>query len=179
MSFNQKVYDNFVRNFSSILREKTRNLEISKLIFLCIGTDRITGDAFGPLVGYKLEHIFKNEDNIKVIGTLNNIICMHNIEEIINNINNIYEEPLLIAIDAALSNKNNIGEIVVSKNKMNIGGSFGKSNIYVGDISIKGIVSKDLKKPRYNFRLLQNTSLNLIMSMADSVVQGIYDVINV
>ena len=159
MTYKEEVYDNFVRDFSLILREKTRDLELSKLIFLCIGTDRVIGDSFGPLVGYKLEKLYKNESNIKVIGTLQNIICMQNALGTIDKIYNTYEEPFIIVIDAALSNTNSIGIIVVSKNKMNIGASFRKKNIYVGDISIKGIVSKDLASPKCNFKLLQNTSL--------------------
>ena len=179
MTFKEEIYNNFVRDFSSILREKTNNLEISKLIFLCIGTDRVTGDSFGPLVGYKLKYLFKNEKRIEIIGSLDDIICRHNILNIINNIENMYDEPFLIAIDAAISNKTDIGRIVVSKDKMNVGSSLNNKSIYVGNISIKGIVSKDFHNPKYNFKLLQNTSLNLVMKMADSVVKGIYDVINV
>ena len=179
MLFKEEVYDNFVNDFASVLKEKTEGLKISKLIFLCIGTDRITGDSLGPLVGYKLKEIFKDEENIEVIGALDNIISMQNVIRIIDDINYTYEEPFLIAIDAALSSKSNIGKIIVSKDKMNIGCGLGKRNIYVGDISIKGIVSRDLRNPRYNFKVLQNTSLSLIMNMADIVAYGIFNVINV
>ena len=177
MGYQEEIYNSFVQDFSKILREKTKGLEISKLIFLCIGTDRVTGDSFGPLIGYKLKYLFNSEKNIEVLGSLDNIICRHNILKILEDIKNTYEVPFLI--DAAISNKNNIGKIIVSKNSMNIGSSLNKRNIYVGDISIKGIVSRNLNNPKYNFKLLQNTSLNLIMNMADLVVQGICDVINV
>lgn len=179
MTFNEEVYNNFVQDFSVALREKIRDLEISKLIFLCIGTDRITGDSFGPLVGYKLRYLFRGKKNAEVIGHLENIVCAHNISDIINNINNTYESPFLIAIDAAVSNKTEVGKIIVSKSGMNVGSGVNKRNIYVGNMSIKGIVSKDLRNPKYNFKLLQNTSLNLVMNMADCVAQGICDVINV
>lgn len=159
MTFKEEIYNNFVQDFSIVLREKIKDLEISKLIFLCIGTDRVIGDSFGPLVGYKLKYLFKDEQNIKVIGTLNNIICTHNISKIIKDINNTYPESFLIAIDAALSNKNNIGKIVVSNNSINVGSGLNKSNIYVGDMSIKGIVSRRLSNPKHNFKLLQNTPL--------------------
>lgn len=179
MTFKEELYNNFIQDFSIVFRDKIKDLEISKLIFLCIGTDRVIGDSFGPLVGYKLEYLFKEEENIRVIGTLDNIICTHNISGIISNINSTYQDSFLIAIDAALSNRNNIGKIVVSKNSLNVGSSFNKGNIYVGDMSIKGIISKNLNNPKYNFKLLQNTPLNLVMSMADVVVKGICDVINV
>ena len=44
---------------------------------------------------------------------------------------------------------------------MNVGSGISRRNIYVGDMSIKGIVSKDLRNPKYNFKLLQNTSLRI------------------
>ncbi len=179
MSFKEEIYNNFVQDFSIILREKTKDLEISKLIFLCIGTDRVIGDSFGPLVGYKLKYLFNDEEKIEVIGDLGNTICLHNISKIINNIKSKYEEAFLIAIDAAISDKMDIGKIVVSKNCINVGKAFNRKNIYVGDMSIKGIVSKDLKYSKYNFKLLQNASLNLIMNMADVVAQGICNTINV
>lgn len=179
MILKEEIYNNFIYDFSKILRGKIQDIEISKLIFLCIGTDRITGDSYGPLVGYKLKHLFKNEENIKVIGDLNNIVTANNIERIIYNINNTYETSFVIAIDAAISKKNNIGKIIVSEQKMNIGSGLNKKDMYVGDVSIKGIVAKDLKRPQYNFKLLQNTPLGLIMNMAECTAYGIYNVINV
>lgn len=179
MTFKEELYNNFVQDFSIVLREKIRDLEISKLIFLCIGTDRVIGDSFGPLVGYKLQYLYKDEENIKVIGNLNNIICTHNILKIISEINNKYPDSFLIAIDAALSNTNNIGKVIVSKNSINVASGLDRKSIYVGDVSIKGVVSKNFNNPKYNFKLLQNTPLNLIMNMADAVAEGIDTVINV
>lgn len=49
-----------------ILREcKKKETEI---LFLCIGTDRSTGDSLGPLIGYKLRE--KGMKNARVLGTL-------------------------------------------------------------------------------------------------------------
>lgn len=92
---------------------------------------------------------------------MENIVCAHNILKIVNDIKNTYEDSFVIAIDAALSNKSPIGKIIVSKTGMNVGSGVNRKNIYVGDISIKGIVSKNLKNPKYNFKLLQNTSLRI------------------
>ncbi|MDO5555367.1 MAG: spore protease YyaC [Clostridia bacterium] len=179
MAFKEEIYNNFVQDFSIILRQKIIDLEISNLIFLCIGTDRIIGDSFGPLVGYKLKYLFRKEKNIKVIGHLENTVSSYNIIKVIDYINNKYKNYFLIAIDAALSNKTELGKIIVSKNALNVGSGFNKNKLYVGNMSIKGIVSKDLKNAKHNFKILQNTPLNLIMTMADCVAQGICDVINV
>lgn len=108
-----------------------------------------------------MKKLFRQEENIKVIGHLENIICAHNILKIVDDIKNTYKDSFVIAIDAALSNKNQIGKIVVSRKKINVGSGINRKNIYVGDMSIKGIVSKDLKNPKYNFKLLQNTPLRI------------------
>ena len=158
----EEVYNDFVCDFSNNLRQKIQDVEISKLVFLCIGTNRVIGDCFGPLVGYKLKNFFRGNNNI------------YDIQEKLQK-----ENSFVIAIDAALSSKNNIGKILVSKEKLAIGNSLNKKNICLGDISIKGIVAKDLKKPIHNFRILQNTSLGLVMDMADCVSQGISNVLNV
>ena len=105
--------------------------------------------------------MFRQEENIKIIGSLESIVCVHNILKIIDDIKKIYKDSFVIAIDAAVSKKCEIGQIVVSKNSMLVGSGIGRKNIYVGDMSIKGIVNKDLRNPKYNFRLLQNTSLRI------------------
>ena len=90
------------------------------------------------------------------------------------------ENSFVIAIDAALScNSNRIGKIIVNQNKMNVGNSMNKKQLYIGDISIKGIVGKDFKNSRNNFNALQNMPLNIIIDMAECVSTGIYNVINV
>lgn len=97
----------------------------------------------------------------------------------IRGIKNKYKNPFIIAIDAAISNKKNVGKIVVENNGMYLGKALNKNINYIGDLSIKGIVSQNVNVPQYNFRLLQNTSLNLVMNMADVVSNGIYNVINI
>lgn len=178
MAFKEEMYNNFVCDFSSNLKQKIKDMEISKLVFLCIGTNRVIGDCFGPLVGYKLKSFLRGEENIEVIGDIENTVSFQNIARIIAKIQE--EEAFVIAIDAALSQSNNkIGKIVVNQNKMNVGNCINKKALYIGDISIKGIVARDCKNSKYNFKTLQNIPLNIIMDMADCVSTGIYHVINV
>ncbi len=177
MTFKEEIYNNFVCDFSNNLRQKIQDIEISKLIFLCIGTNRVIGDCFGPLVGSKLKHYFSQEENVEVIGDIENIVSLKNVYSIINQIQE--QEAFVIAIDAALSCNNKIGTIIVNQNKMNIGSGINKRNLYIGDISIKGIVAKDFKNPKHNFNTLQNMPLSVIIDMAECVSTGIYNVINV
>lgn len=172
------VYNDFVNDFSSKLYNLKKDSPISDYIFLCVGSDKITGDAFGPLVGDRLQGLLKNSyNNIKIVGTLENPISGINLNKEVEKIYHTYANPCIIAIDAALSAKEDIGTIVVTNSKMKFGKGTNKKMLEVGDISIKGIVAKDYKIPRYNFSQLQNTSLSIVIRLANITSDGIYNVI--
>lgn len=172
------IYNNFVNDFSTKIYNLRNDKVFSDYIFLCVGSDKITGDAFGPLVGGKLESLFKNlYNNIKVIGTLENPVSGNNLNKEVEKIYNMYENPCVIAIDAALSVKNDIGKIIVTNSKMKFGKGTNKKMLEIGDISIKGVVARDHKIPKYNFSELQNTSLNIVIKLANITSEGIYNVI--
>lgn len=175
----EKEYDNFVHNLTVNLEKAVHGREIFDIVILCIGTDRVTGDSFGPLVGHKLEEMYKDSEKVHVIGTLSKPVVANNINTIIREINYKFKYPFIIAIDSAVANKSNIGKIVVSNKSMNLGRGLNKRIISIGNMSIKGIVSKDLGSAKNNFILLQNIPLNLVMNMAETVATGIYNVINV
>ena len=73
------------------------------LIFLCIGSDRATGDCFGPLVGEALsQKISRRISGIAVYGTLKNPVHALNLENTINEIYQKHSNPYIVAIDASL-----------------------------------------------------------------------------
>ena len=110
----EERYKNFVNDFSNILYANTNGRCFSEIICLCIGSDRATGDTFGPLVGDKLNCLFKDNECVKVIGTLNNTVNSNNIRDVMQNIEDTYENPFIIAVDSAMSNYRSPGEIIVS-----------------------------------------------------------------
>lgn len=172
------VKEKFVENFDIAFNKIRKNKEYDEIIFLCVGTDRITGDCFGPLVGTKLNCLLEkhNYSNINIYGNLEKNISYTNVENILKDINN---KGILIVVDSALSKKDNIGQIFIKNGKTTLGRGLGKSKIEIGDISIKAVIAKDSKIPTYNFKLLQNISLNSVMNMADVVANGIYEVIKI
>lgn len=171
--------EKFINDFGSKLYRQKREENYEELLFLCIGTDKITGDCFGPLVGTKLIENLKeyNIFNINIYGSLENPINYENINEKLNIIDKYHKNACIIVIDAALSKKENIGNIYVTSEKTMLGNVLNKNKYEIGDISIKAVVGRDLKIPKYNFLTLQNISLNMIMKMADIVAEGICDVI--
>lgn len=174
---NQNIkYNKFICDFHKSLDEIRDNY--TELVFLCIGTDKMTGDCFGPLVGNYIKNAIKqNIISCKVYGDLENPLVFSNIEKILKKINNTYKKPFIIAIDAALSKQKKIGEIIVKKGGIKFGFALSKEKGEIGDISIKAIVGENYKKVDKNMQLLQSTSLNLVMNLAIIVSDGIIEVL--
>lgn len=153
---------------------KLENLfkENKTIIFLCIGTDRVSGDALGPLVGYKLKNMHKN--NVFVYGTLENPVHSCNLVQILNKIYENFSNPYIIAIDACLGSVQNIGKVFIEDKPLSPGLAVNKNLPQVGDMSITGVVNIC---GYLEFMVLQNTRLFTVMSLADCISNGISNAI--
>ncbi|ACD54097.1 UNVERIFIED_ORG: spore protease YyaC [Clostridium botulinum] len=158
-----KICDYLLSELKPILDEK-RNI-----VFLCIGTDRSTGDCLGPLIGYKLQ--FLSYDNIHICGNLKNPIHSKNLVQRIDEINLKFNNPFIIAIDSCLGKINNIGKIFIDKKPLYPGKALNKDLPAVGDISITGIVNIS---SNFDFLVLQNTRLYTVSMIADIISKAIY-----
>lgn len=143
-----------------------------EIVFVCIGTDRCTGDSLGPLVGYKLKTFFKNLSklNIFIYGSLESPVHAKNLVSILDKIKESFKDPYIIAIDSCLGSINNIGKIFISKTPVYPGLAINKDLPPVGNISITGIVNIS---GNYKFIILQNTRLFTVMSLADCISNGL------
>lgn len=139
------------------------------VVFMCIGTDRSTGDSLGPLVGTFLEE--RDISPFYVYGTLDNPIHAVNLKDKINEITNIHHNPFIIAIDACLGRLKNIGIIQIGKGPVKPGAGVNKELPEVGDYHITGIVNVS---GFMEYFVLQNTRLNLVLKMAKVISDGIY-----
>ena len=74
-----------------------------ELVFLCIGSDRITGDSLGPLIGYQLSPYCSRV--FHVYGTLDDPVHALNLPDRISYIHSRHPEALLVAIDASLGSR--------------------------------------------------------------------------
>lgn len=137
-------------------------------VFLCIGTDRMTGDCLGPLVGHKLKRHCGS--SLPLFGTLEHPVHALNLEYTLSLIRHQYDDPFLIAIDAALGLPGHIGRIGLSHEALNPGEGLRKELPPVGDLSITGIVASCHGDTSL---LLQNTRLHLVNELADFIVSGL------
>lgn len=135
----------------------------SELTFLCIGTDRSTGDSLGPWVGTMLTD--KGFD--RVIGTLEKPCDADRLPEVITSLR---PGEIVVAIDACLGRPENVGRFVVSEGPLQPAKSVGRAFAPVGAYSIAAIVNANGPKPYWT---LQTTSLHHVLRMARQIVDAI------
>jgi putative sporulation protein YyaC len=140
------------------------------IVFVCIGTDRSTGDSLGPLIGTLLEE--KPISPFFVYGTLENPIHAINLKEQLDSIYKIHSNPFIIAIDACLGRLKSVGFIQIAEGPLKPGAGVNKDLPEVGDIHITGIVNVS---GFMEFFVLQNTRLNLVLKMAKTIANSIYE----
>lgn len=142
--------------FFSEIRERHKPEEVT---FLCIGTDRSTGDSLGPLTGSRLvEYGFPH-----VIGTLP---APCDADNLTRRIAGIADGQLIIAIDACLGPHAAVGFYYVSREPLYPAKSVGLSLPAVGHYSLAAVVDVNGPKP---YRTLQTTPLHRVMGMAGAI----------
>ena len=165
------------QHFEKELEYSMKELEkgFSHLIFLCVGTDLILGDSIGPIIGTKLKKL--ENEYIKIFGTLSKTLNFNNARNEINNIYLNYQNPYIITIDAALSNFNEVGDIVLDKGFIKIGKALEKSICFYSNTNIKCVVGNNVCM-KENLNQLKNIEEQEIYSMANIVYNGIKKVLN-
>lgn len=137
-------------------------------VFVCIGSDRVTGDSLGPMIGSWLKKRYRS--NIHVYGTLDLPVHALNLDEIIAHIHSIHQNHPVIAIDASLGTKEHQGYITVGRGSISPGAGVNKSLTDVGDMFITGIVGMS---GRFSHISLQTARLSQIISIAEQIAGGI------
>ncbi|ASA22576.1 spore protease YyaC [Paenibacillus donghaensis] len=149
--------------FEAIRHVIDKDIYNEDIVFVCIGTDRSTGDSLGPMVGTMLEQL--GFDN--VLGTIHNPVHAVNLKE---KVDSIPLDKTIIAIDACLGNSSSVGVIEVFKGGISPGAGVGKDLGRVGDYSISGIVNVG---GYMEYFVLQNTRLSLVMDMANQIANAL------
>jgi len=153
-----RLYDHFIRVPSR-----------RQIVFVCIGTDRSTGDSLGPLVGTHLKKLPYSDLN--VFGTLEEPVHAMNLSETVENIDAIFHDPYVVAVDACLGQVSSIGSITVADGPVKPGAGVQKQLTPVGDMHITGIVNVG---GFMEYFVLQNTRLSLVMAMSETIARSLF-----
>jgi putative sporulation protein YyaC len=130
-------------------------------IVVCIGTDRSTGDALGPLTGTFLSEM--KPKHLSVYGTLHEPIHAMNLHDSINEIKAKHRHPFMIAVDACLGRRSSIGQLILDNGPLKPGAAFNKKLEPIGDLQLTGVVNMS---GFMEHTILQNTRLSLVTDMA-------------
>ena len=165
----EREIENFALQLYSMIGEEMETGKWRGVLFLCIGTDRSTGDSLGPLIGYKLKG--RRMRNAKVIGTLEKPVHAMNLEEYLNLVKIKYPDYLTVAVDASVGNTEHIGYVTLGKGPLKPGLGVSKELMEVGDLFITGIVGSC---GSHDPIMLQSIRLSVVMRLADCISESIY-----
>lgn len=196
------THPNAKRQFCLALRNKLLSVDSGRtLIFLCIGSDRATGDSLGPLVGQRLSlwlpHVSSRPETSSsqtpwrlsdpgispcchqktaVYGTIRQTIHAGNLANTLTDLHNRFENPYIVAIDASLGIPEHIGLVTLGSGSLRPG--IGVSHVLpeAGDIHITGIVNHSTHN---NHQTLQTTHLSTVMELASFIAEGILEALHV
>lgn len=164
---NQTTLYHLYKNLSNFIYELNPDNERS-LVFLCIGTDRSTGDSLGPLVG---THLQSMSSRTNIFGTLSDPVHAVNLNDKLQHINELFKNPLIIAIDASLGKSSQIGYINLRQGSLKPGAGINKDLPAVGDCAITGVVNSG---GCLEHLVLQNTRLAIVYGMSKIIARSIF-----
>lgn len=131
-----------------------------EIVVVCIGTDRVSGDSLGPLVGTLLTEECRHA---KVYGTLRDPVHAQNLSDTIAEVKGNHPEAFVIAVDACLGRAANVEKIAFLNTPLKPGMGVNKDLPEVGHVNIQGIVNVGGFLPQL---VIQNTRMNTIYNMA-------------
>ncbi|SDJ56193.1 spore protease YyaC [Salimicrobium halophilum] len=140
-----------------------------EIVIACVGTDRSTGDSYGPFVGSMLEE--QGEGSFHVLGTIEEPLHAVNLEERIKEVKMKYRNPFIIAVDACLGSVSHIGSLTLAKGPLAPGAALKKDLPKVGDVHINGIVNV---QGFMEFAVLQNTRLKTVIDLSSATVSALH-----
>lgn len=140
-----------------------------QIVFVCIGTDRSTGDSLGPLIGTLLHK--HHYSGLHLFGTLDEPVHAMNLQETIAEIERLYDSPFIVAIDACLGQISSVGCITVAEGPVKPGAGVQKELPPLGHMHITGIVNVG---GFMEYFVLQNTRLSVVMRMSEIISRSIF-----
>ena len=137
-----------------------------ELVWVCVGTDRSTGDSLGPFVGTML-----TEAGVpNVYGTLDHPVHALNLAKTLERVEEAHPDACIVGIDACLGKAKSVGSMELRDGALEPGAGIGKVLPSVGDYNIIGVVDVE---GFMGHVAVQNTRLSLVIQLAKSITDFI------
>ena len=147
-----------MRDFSEYVFNLKRKIKVpkEKIIFVCIGSNKVIWDSIGPQVG----SIFKKKIGKQyVIGDVKSNICS---EKDLTEYYSKIKEKYIIAIDSALEKEILHGEIFVTEKPIVMGLGVNKNKGEIGDVGIKIAINKNLVNRKSIEKISENVAKGIL-----------------
>jgi putative sporulation protein YyaC len=162
----------FISGFVKCLTDMMIAKEKFSVVFVCIGTDRSTGDSLGPLIGTFVQKFIGEFSFIYCYGTLEDPIHAMNFTTEMEKIQKRHSNAIFVGIDASLGHQENIGTIFFCNMPIDPGAGVNKQLSPVGDMSIRATVNVS---GYMEYFVLQNTRFALIYNLAEAISNIIHE----
>lgn len=136
-----------------------------EIVVLAIGSDRVTGDCLGPIVGHLL-----SMRGVVVYGGLRSPVNALNVEEVTKIIKQRHPYAFIIAIDSAVGSDDEVGKVRVIPRGLCPAAATGNPMPRVGNISVVGIVSPK----RLGAKALGDVRLGSVFPIASVIAEGVH-----
>lgn len=160
--------ERFASRLLMMILEEMQKKGKTEVLFLCIGTDRSTGDSLGPLIGYKLKE--RGMKNARVLGTLEEPVHAMNLPLCMEQLRERCPDALVVAVDASVGSAEHVGYVTLGQGPLKPGLGVSKDLDAVGDLFITGIVGSVRNGDPL---MLQSVRLSVVMRLADCISRSI------
>lgn len=143
--------------------------EAAPPVVVCVGSDLAIGDSLGPVTGSLLKYKTQGV-NCFLYGTLASPVTAKEIKYLRSFLKKTHPKSQILAIDAAVGEKGDIGVIRITDSPLFPGAGANKQLGCLGDVSVLGIVAE---KSVSNYGILNTTRLNLVYTMSEIISEGV------
>lgn len=139
-----------------------------KPVIVCVGTTSVSGDSLGPKVGdllvnqYSIDAFVYGKSSLPVNGI--------NYEKYLTHIKTHHPNSIIIAVDACLGAKCEVGTIKYTFDGLRAGAALNKKLDRIGHVTILGIVAE---KGKNNLEALIKTQQSLINEMSNRIAKKV------
>lgn len=139
-----------------------------KPVIVCVGTTSVVGDSLGPRVGDLL--VYRYDVDAFVYGKSSLPVNGVNYDKYISHIRKHHTDSVIIAIDACLGAKDEIGSIKYTFGGLRAGAALNKNLDKIGHLTILGIVAERCAN---NLESLMKAERTLVEEMSEAIAKKV------